>query len=50
MIGTGLGNAGINLVTVILIGALLRFAAAGLTQFPTFGWMGRTLRFELFTR
>jgi MFS family permease len=50
MIGTGLGNAGINLINVILIGAVLRFAAAGLTQFPAFEWVGRTLHFELFTR
>jgi SET family sugar efflux transporter-like MFS transporter len=50
MIGTGLRNAGINLVAVILIGALLRFAAASLTQFHAFEWMGRTLRIQVFTR
>lgn len=50
MIGTGLRNAGINLVAVILIGALLRFVAASLTQFHALEWVERTLRIEFFTR
>jgi hypothetical protein len=50
MIGTGLRNAGINLIVVILIGAALRLLAAGLTQFHAFEWVERTLRMEFFTR
>ncbi|MBZ0290171.1 MAG: MFS transporter, partial [Anaerolineae bacterium] len=50
MIGTGLRNAGINLAAVILIGALLRIIAAGLTQFHTLEWVERKLHIEFFTR
>lgn len=50
MIGTGLRNAGLNLVAVILVGALLRFLAACLTQFHALEWMERALHIEVFTR
>ena len=50
MIGVGLQSAGIHLATVLFIGALVRLAASGLTQFQALQWMERKLHFASLSR